>query len=333
MPTALPLSVFEWERPAEPHCFAVVHSDGSPLTAEEMQKEIPTVAKAYSTDDLLLVTRSDAAFEEYEPLTEETGLYRTFAYLEPTPAFCLAFASKYGPLSVLGAQESLCVWKMVIQQLQYMMRFYDAVSSWDWKYLTTFIYVVDDQVLYRKLPPSLPSRGGFITHWCFLPHINLPHDATEWRIPIPNWLDPTLHRRICLPQLALYFCGIVMKNAVQYISHFDIAWDPIASRLENQLTIEDLLGAICLQFVFALTGEKKYQKCSVCGRWFELLRGVNRANKLTCGQSCRTKAYRQRQDKAIELHAQGMKARDIAKELSAKLDAVKNWIANRNKER
>jgi hypothetical protein len=54
--------------------------------------------------------------------------------------------------------------------------------------------------------------------------------------------------------------------------------------------------------------------------------GVNRADKQTCSQTCRTRLYRQRKERAVVLHAQGKTARAIGRELDAKVDAVTKWI-------
>jgi hypothetical protein len=54
----------------------------------------------------------------------------------------------------------------------------------------------------------------------------------------------------------------------------------------------------------------------------ELLPGVNRADR----QTCRTRLYRQRKERAPVLHGEGKTARAIARELDAKVDAVQNWI-------
>ena len=84
---------------------------------------------------------------------------------------------------------------------------------------------------------------------------------------------------------------------------------------------------MCLQFALALACDKHYQRCASCGKWYELLPGVNRADRQTCSQLCRTRLYRQRMEQARALHAEGKTARAIARALDAKVDAVTKWIA------
>jgi len=65
----------------------------------------------------------------------------------------------------------------------------------------------------------------------------------------------------------------------------------------------------------------RVQQYVSCGKRFELLPRVNRADKQTCSQTCRTRVYRQRKQRALALYAEGKTARAIARELEAKLDA------------
>jgi DNA-binding NarL/FixJ family response regulator len=78
----------------------------------------------------------------------------------------------------------------------------------------------------------------------------------------------------------------------------------------------------------AIDGDRRYQQCPVCRRWFELTPGVHRADKLTCSQACRTRAYRHRQEKAVQLHAEGRTVRQIAKEIGSDVKTVRGWIQN-----
>jgi hypothetical protein len=106
-----------------------------------------------------------------------------------------------------------------------------------------------------------------------------------------------------------------------------LSWNAVARSGEAHVVPRTLFAALCLQFALALAGYKRYQQCVSCGKWYELLPGVNRAEKQTCSQTCRTRLYRQRKQRALALHAEGKTARAIARELDAKVDAVTKWIA------
>ncbi len=59
-------------------------------------------------------------------------------------------------------------------------------------------------------------------------------------------------------------------------------------------------------------------------RWQDKKR--ERIDTQTCSQTCRTRVYRQRKQRALALHAEGKTMRAIARELDAKVDAVTKWI-------
>jgi hypothetical protein len=65
-----------------------------------------------------------------------------------------------------------------------------------------------------------------------------------------------------------------------------------------QLAFEpaDLLGAMWLQFAQVVSGNYQIRVCRGCGRPFQVGAGANRrADAITCKDSCRQKAHRQRQ--------------------------------------
>jgi hypothetical protein len=105
-----------------------------------------------------------------------------------------------------------------------------------------------------------------------------------------------------------------------------LSWNAAVRGGEVHAVPKTLFAALCLQFALALAGSKHNQQCVSCGKWNELLPGVNRADTQTCSQTCRTRVYRQRKQRAVALHAEGKTARAIARELEAKVDAVQKWI-------
>jgi hypothetical protein len=113
-------------------------------------------------------------------------------------------------------------------------------------------------------------------------------------------------------------------------------WSPTESTLKLRYVPHNLLGAMYLQFAMALNVKSEFRECAVCRKPFRLSPGVNRANRLTCSETCKTYRYRGRIEKARELHGQGKTVREIVKELSVgqpgwnlkkKIETVKSWIA------
>jgi hypothetical protein len=69
---------------------------------------------------------------------------------------------------------------------------------------------------------------------------------------------------------------------------------------------------------------------------FRLQPGVNRANRLTCSQTCKQYLHNRRVQRARTLHAEGRTFRQIAKELQVKpqgnkssVAMVRSWIARK----
>jgi hypothetical protein len=93
-----------------------------------------------------------------------------------------------------------------------------------------------------------------------------------------------------------------------------------------ELLPQNLLAALWLQFALAVAGDKDYRDCEVCATPFEVSLDAARADRVFCSNACRSKAYRQRQEKARRLYVEGKTARAIAKELGSDLATVKKWI-------
>jgi hypothetical protein len=89
-----------------------------------------------------------------------------------------------------------------------------------------------------------------------------------------------------------------------------------------------LLGAVWLQFARAVGGNKEYRACASCERWFEVSPETARTNRQFCSEACRSRAYRDRKGRAVELRAEGWSFDRIAGELGSDLDTVKGWCGD-----
>jgi hypothetical protein len=103
-------------------------------------------------------------------------------------------------------------------------------------------------------------------------------------------------------------------------------WDASCGRVVLQNTPLSLLGAIYLQFVLAINNVTSSRRCEACGRWFEVAPDRSRSDRTTCSGTCRTRIYRDRQDRARRLFAKGKKPKQIAKELGSDENTIKKWI-------
>jgi hypothetical protein len=87
------------------------------------------------------------------------------------------------------------------------------------------------------------------------------------------------------------------------------------------------------QLAAAMHGGWPFQECAYCHKFFRLQPGVNRANRLTCSQTCKQYLHNRRVQRAQELFAAGRTVRQIIRELNVKPNGskassalVKAWI-------
>ena len=297
----------------------------------------------------------------YEPF-RESGLFRTFADVGPTAEGCLAFARRYGGLgssaeylvapSVWGevgaavsargrkrlvetgvdrACEPLRVWRAGVAWFRYAVDLWDAAQAGDGAALSSLLEVSDEAGASRVRPVG----ADFVDE-------DLPRPFTRWQHP--SALGPrarlvlddglSLGRtdpgrpvpRADLASAAFGLCMYLVNDALEGCVEYRLRWDRQLRRPVGVAEPQDLWGAMLLQFSFAIGGDKKYQKCPVCGRWFELAPGVNRANRVTCSASCRTRGSRLRQEEAMRLYAEGKSPREIVEATGARAESVRAWI-------
>jgi hypothetical protein len=120
-------------------------------------------------------------------------------------------------------------------------------------------------------------------------------------------------------------------------------WDqPITTRMiwseserQPQLVFgpSSLLGAMVCQLAAALHGGWPFQECAYCHKFFRLQPGVNRANRLTCSQTCKQYLHNRRVQRAQEFAAKGWTISQIIRELhvmprgsKSSSALVKAWI-------
>lgn len=86
-----------------------------------------------------------------------------------------------------------------------------------------------------------------------------------------------------------------------------------------------LASALWLQVFFAISGNKDYEQCDQCRRWFEVS-AEKRKDAKFCSNACRFKAYRERQKEAKRLAAEGLTPSEVAAKVGSDEKTVKGWI-------
>jgi hypothetical protein len=108
-------------------------------------------------------------------------------------------------------------------------------------------------------------------------------------------------------------------------------------RLQISLEPTNLVGALWLQFALAVDLLKRFVKCPQCGAPFEVSRAVRtgkRADAKFCSARCRVAHYRGRIEQARRLRSSGgLTAKEIARELNARVSVVNGWLAARQPKR
>jgi hypothetical protein len=83
---------------------------------------------------------------------------------------------------------------------------------------------------------------------------------------------------------------------------------------------------VWLQFATVVSENLVYGRCPECGTWFEVAPNAARSSRRFCSTGCRSKAYRERQDRARQLHTAGKTFEEIAAELESDAATVRKWV-------
>jgi hypothetical protein len=260
----------------------------------------------------------------YEPLVEETGLFRTFAHLDGSKDAFLRFANTYGRLGTYHAYapdggEPLDEWR----RHHRWMHFLDQLRSECLKeepQLEKWMRWEGEEIVYR------------------FPKIGTGSDET-WRHRGQLRQRPLGKREVPLfypgdrRGPALWFLGYAIEDWLRVLEVFrtpiapHMVWSEEDRRPRLVFGPSSLLGAMVCQFAVALHGAWPFQQCDYCHKYFRLAPGVNRANRRTCSSTCKQYLYNRRVARARQLYAQGRTIRQIVQELNVKPQGNKSNFA------
>ena len=300
----------------------------------------------------------------YNPLEEETSLFRTFAETPLTEEGIRQFTNRYGSLGVqkwifprealafalseegqklvmqnfsagiLGPNigisgESLGMWKQSIRHMRFALTLWEAIRSKDVGQLRRFI-------LFQE---GSGQAGGFI----YRSHEEVG-DGYETAI-----IDETAHdipadaSALLNPRNVIRLGLVVVQTLAnkQLWTHAGpcLLYGPPPPRdglraeelpqhrLHLRIVPKNLLGAMWLQYAGGIDGDKDYRRCRACGKWFEISLEANRPTRFFCKDACRYKFYRERIAAAQKLHSEGVSIGEIAGRLDTDTTTVEGWIA------
>jgi hypothetical protein len=224
----------------------------------------------------------------YEPLKEYTGLFRTFAFTPTTEKGILGFANQYGHLGDMPDPPE------GFPDL-------DEFTEEDWDRYDAAQLEVEPCENFWDWESNINAVRGCVEAWDRVRRGEGDDDLLE-----------TVRKRVDRE----FRCRVQPRLLPDVRGGLTVEYQP-----------ENLLGAIWLQLALAMAGEKKYRACAFCGRPFELTPDLKRADAQYCKEACRSRAYRARRDKAVELAAGGKTVKQIARELGSDVQTVRGWLA------
>jgi hypothetical protein len=304
---------------------------------------------------LLLYRHHDVPSQVYHPLEEERGLFRAFAQSEPTYSGLMQFVNCYGSLGVFEYEDlfgkvtdaqgrtkgddksalglTISDWVGHLLWMKDMVALWDLVREQDVDGLAERVRYSAEEVsaFYRIRPEDWNRRDDSPSTFDSPETVALSRGGgPAWRRVWTRKQNPEVFRLFeagDLVRAALLVLQAELGTVVSDLVRPVFAWNTERARPTMMSLPCSLFGAICLQLAQAIEGNRNFIACPVCGKWFELAPGLNRADKQVCSPPCRMRAYRQRQERARQLAAEGKDARAIAKELGSDVATIKGWIS------
>ncbi len=247
----------------------------------------------------------------YRPLVEEPALFREFADLAGplTEETVLSLANRYGALgdddelepTTAGAGETLELWSVEYAAMQEMVELADAL-------------VVDDEERLSAFARGLRSNRGARLRVDArlgddLVQLGDPEDTDTIRVRVHASIGSVVDWRL----------AIVVESRLELSQTGDTA--QLVHRPRH------LLGVLWRQLAVPVAEGRTYRRCEGCGEWMDTSPAAGRVDRRYCSNACRMRAYRQRQDRARELAAQGATITAIAAELNSDEATVQAWMA------
>jgi hypothetical protein len=288
--------------------------------------------------------RTDGQTRDYRPLEGTLSLYRTLGATEPTQDGILTFVNQYGKLGEgvdvltvlddgqLSRVEPLGKWQRTIAWLGEQVRIWEMLQRGNRDGLARVFKWYGEEVVRYRPPDSLRQRLGLHPadeeHMEHMIRILPGSGELESFIAGPGITSELLSRLspgdVVGP--AWYWLLGSVNSMLRSTTQPALLWDEKRAGPVLCYYPRSLLGAAYLQFATAILSGRVSRVCQVCGRSFEVTKIASRNDRLTCSNTCRTRAYRDRQKKAQVMHAAGKTAQEIADILGSELEAVMGWV-------
>jgi hypothetical protein len=292
---------------------------------------------------------------QYQPFETASGLFRELANVAPEPDAILAFADRYGPLT-LGSlfvpvdlnrpfPKPPATCSLAHLELPTTKEWRDAVlwaGEWNMRGALSGDRLDRWQANIRALQVLVrlwdalkaDSRKG-IEKYAQLHKTDgrtsmVVIDETGNQLDEPIEFAPD-NRDLSLQVAAEHALARAVDK--RFSDSSAVSLYPPRSRHSRKLAIvpRTLEAGIWLQFALAIAEDKRFRDCEVCGRPFEISPQVARTNRTLCSNACKAKAHRHRREQALELAAKGLTPRQIAKQVGSQLSTVQKWLGERKR--
>lgn len=303
---------------------------------EWRDKAVARLRRAAGTADYEALDRGRVLY----PFRDTTQPLSDFVSMKPTPEGCLDFAKRYGFLGTVG----LHTWTLRHENrlLKQSLLASDGVAVYghaeyveQWLQLReAFAYAVEMLVSLKCRDTGALSRriaftDGSVRFFSASGQEYVKARVTGVDIMSENGITPgdvlsaARYDVMRLGNGLLKLCAPV---------HPALRWegeDKIGLGFEPR----SLAAVMALQFAVSWVRQSTFSQCTVCGKWISISPPDTRTSRTYCDQACRAKAYRQRQQKARQLYAQGWSVGKLAEEFDATPESVEFWLARTRKNR
>jgi hypothetical protein len=283
----------------------------------------------------------------YAPLEEYTGLFRTFADTPLTEKAVLQFADKYGFLTATefrqepvgpGGQLEILISSLRPRRYGYwcdrILEMRRTVGLWD------LIRSKNETELARYIRWQEDGDGNACVKYVSDPDLDLEEaerregDGTGITVELiaaqrdfPDLLPGVKAGDVIEP--GRFWIKRRIEDHVKRVLSAEMTFTVGEEGMEFESVPPDLLSALWLQFAMGIDRQRDYRPCLVCRNWYELSPETARTNRLFCSDACKSRGYREKQDRARQLFAAKWTFREIAKELGSDVAAVRRWITGK----
>jgi hypothetical protein len=266
----------------------------------------------------------------YSPLEERPGLFSEFAKLSLNPESILKFANKYGSLgiSTMVGYKTIKDDRVVVP----MSLLGEGLNIWQ----NEIINIKQVYDIWHYLDNGWETRLKLRIHW----HGNVLYFSNKDISNFKEYQDQNLFPRDILWAINIHdeaYNSFVKGDVVAPAKYLilkeinkklkenvsprilrDSAWN-----LHPYIMPRNLLSALWLQFYLAVTGQKRFIQCDICGELIEIKRN-NRKTK-RAHEHCLKREWAQKH-KAKKLHEEGKSNEEISHIVKVDIDKISKWI-------